>query len=67
MHEYSYVCVVGPGTHVGPGVEFVIDLSLFVVPSHASGGSYTYYVTLVADGGFAEWRLNMSAYLRVCD
>ena len=32
MHEWSDACVVGPGTRVGPGVEFEIDLSLFVAP-----------------------------------
>ena len=46
MHECSDTCVVGPGTRVRPGVEFEIDLSLFVAPSHSSGGSYTYYITI---------------------
>ena len=32
MHECSDACVVGLGTLVGPGVEFEIDLSLFVAP-----------------------------------
>ena len=32
MNIVTFVYIVGPGTHVGPEVEFVIDLSLFVVP-----------------------------------